>query len=118
MRSIRRCAGIDSVGVWKIVCYDHEIRSPASAVEELRVGRSEHRPDAVARLRVEAMAAASFRDGHRGLCWMVLWLFNFCQTVASEIWHTGLARGVNNGHSNRPLCRRALVLLSLAVKAS
>lgn len=63
------------------------------------------------------MAAAPFRNGHRGLCGMVYGRFDLRQTVASEIRHTGLGRGVNNGLSHGPLRRLALVLFSLVVES-
>src|SRR5437773_1297386 len=115
MPSIRRCARSDfSARVWKADCYDYGIRSSAKVLVEERLAcRSGQLPDDLLRLGVEALAAASFRDGHRRPCGLVSCWFGLCQTVASKIWHAGLARGVSNGHSHRPLHRPALVLLSL-----
>src|SRR5712664_3647820 len=97
MHSIHRCERIDFSAERETDCYDYGIRSSASLlVEELLAGSSGHLPDDVSRLGVEAMAAASFRRGHRGFCWMVYYRLDVCQPVAAEIWHTGLGRGVNN----------------------
>jgi len=70
-------------------------------VEKRLACRSGRLPDDLLRLGVEAMAAASFAMGIAGLVgWFLVGLIYARRRL--QIWHTGLARGITNGHCHRP----------------
>src|SRR6266481_10196807 len=97
MRSIHRCVKIDFSTDLEDRSHEYGIRDSAEVLVGCRLaGRARRLPGDVRRLCVEAMAAASLRDGHRVLCGMVCCRLDLCQTVVAEIWHAGLARGVDN----------------------
>ena len=114
MHSIHRCVKIEVSTNLEDRSHEYGIKNLAEVLVEGRLARrARHLPGDVLRLCVEAMAAASLRDGHRVLCGMVCCRLDLCQTVVAEIWHAGLARGVDNWSGWRPFHWRALVLLSL-----
>jgi len=117
MRSTRKCARSDfSEEFSRRDCYDYGV-----GILQGTGGETAGLPQWAAFLMISfGLVLKRWLPLHFAMASRALWVgfcwFDLCQTVASKIWHTGLARGITNGHCHRPLHRPALVLLSLGMR--